>query len=238
MEGQILAETDDVQNVTVFNKSTNKGTITNLDGEFIIDVALNDRLIISALQFQPITVIVDKEVFLNRKLKIQLVEQIHKLDAVLLSRGLSGNIEKDIANVKEVKPIILDMGNMNVSFEYNEDKFLDNEVIHNHLRSIINKNDRKYLPNLGKILDLISKPKKKKPKKIDKTIKIPDLEINLLDFYTHNDISEILNISLNKVDDFISFLNVGSIHKDLFKKENEIMLIDLLIKESVEFLKK
>ena len=52
ISGKIIVDSPDVEGVTVFNATSNKGTITDAEGKFSILVALNDRLQISALQFE------------------------------------------------------------------------------------------------------------------------------------------------------------------------------------------
>ena len=42
VNGKIIVESNDVAGITVFNKSSNTGTITNEKGEFVLKVALND----------------------------------------------------------------------------------------------------------------------------------------------------------------------------------------------------
>ena len=136
VKGVILSDNNDVENVTIYNTSSNKGTITDNKGAFVIKVALNDIIEISALQFQTVSITIDVETIKSKQLKIHLVEQVNQLDAVLLSSGLTGNIETDILDVKVVKPITIDMGNMDIDFEYNDDKAFDASVTQNHLKSI------------------------------------------------------------------------------------------------------
>ena len=52
VHGKIIVESNDVYGITIFNTSSNKGTITNDKGEFKLAVRLNDVIEVSALQFQ------------------------------------------------------------------------------------------------------------------------------------------------------------------------------------------
>ncbi|WP_052143640.1 carboxypeptidase-like regulatory domain-containing protein [Wocania ichthyoenteri] len=238
VSGIILAENSDVENITVYNTSCNKGTITNGKGEFTIKVALNDIIEISALQFQMVSVIVDAEVIQSKQLKIQLIEQVNQLDAVLLSSGLSGNIKTDISNVKTVKSIVIDMGSMNIDFEYNDDKAFDNSIVDNHLTSILDPEARNYLPDVGKILKLLFK---KNPLRIQKKLfreqVVEKKPIELLDVYSNNKLNQAFNIPLDKIEQFLAFIDENGMNFDLLKDENEVYLTDFLIKQSKEFLK-
>lgn len=105
VNGVIYADNNDVESVTIYNTSSNKGTITNSKGEFIIKVALNDIVEISALQFKAVTVNIDKEVITSNVLKVYLTEYVNKLDEVIVGKVLTGNLLSDIENVEGEPPI-------------------------------------------------------------------------------------------------------------------------------------
>lgn len=238
VHGVLLSNNNDVEAVTVFNKSSNKGTITNNKGEFKLKVALNDIIEISALQFQTVSVTIDEAIIESKQLKIQLVEEVNQLDAVTLSSGLTGNIETDVANVKTVKPIIIDMGNMDVDFEYNDDKAFDNSVISDHFTSITEPDARKYLPNIGAILGLIFKSKK--DLKIKKDIFVGhkyEKPKDLLSVFSLKDIQEQFKIPEEKVHLFIAFVENKGVRSELLEPENELLLIEFLVQQKELFLK-
>lgn len=238
VNGILLSNKNDVEAVTVFNKSSNRGTITNSQGEFKLKVALNDNIEISALQFHTVAVTIDANIISSKQLKIQLVEEINQLDAVTLSSGLTGNISADIADVKTVKPLTLDMGNMDVDFEYNDDKAFDNSVAQNHLKSIINPNARQYMPDFFKILKFLTKSKTdfkiKKEVFVGYKYEIPK---DLLSIYSLNDIQELCKIPEEKLQEFIGFVENNKIKPQLLEAKNKILLIEFLAKQSKLFLK-
>ena len=105
LKGKVIVASPDLEGITVYNSSSNKGTVTNADGEFTISAKLNDKISISALQFKDFTVLVAQEVLDSKQMNVFLVEQINKLDeVVILPYDLSGVLEEDIAN------------NLNISF--------------------------------------------------------------------------------------------------------------------------
>lgn len=238
VNGVLLSGNNDVEAVTVFNKSSNKGTITNIEGEFKLKVALNDIIEISALQFQTVYVTIDADIIESKQLKIQLVEEVNKLDAVTLSSGLTGNMETDISEVKTVKPITIDMGNMNVDFEYNDDKAFDNSVVQNHFESIINPDARQYLPDVLKIVGLLTKSKKKIKIKKDVFVGYKyEKPKDLFSVYSLSYIQEDFNIPENKLQTFIVFIENKGIDLELLEPENKIHLIEFLVKQRNLFLK-
>ncbi len=238
VKGVILSNTNDVEAVTVYNKSSNKGTITNFKGEFTIKVAKNDIIEISALQFQTLNITIDAEVIKSKQLKIQLVDQVNRLDAVMLTSGLTGILGEDVANVKTVKPIVLEMGNMDVDFEYNDIKAFDQEVVNDHLTSIITPDARKYMPDFVKIFKLFTKSKVNLSVKKELFVeKKEERQNDLLDIYNHKYITQTFNIPSDNIEAFIAFVETNGIKQELFKPENEVQLIEFLFKQSELFLK-
>lgn len=233
----LFSSSNDVEAVTVFNSSSYKGTITNQDGTFKIEVALNDSIEISALQFQTVIIIINADIIESKQLKIQLVEEVNTLDAITLSAGLTGNIKTDISEVKMVKPIILNMGNMNVDFEYHDDKAFDNSVIQNHLTSIIDPNARQFMPDILKIFGLLTKSKKKI--KVTKDVFVGykyEKPKDLFSAFSLNDIQEITKISDEEIQPFIAFVENNGVNPDLLEPENEMLLIEFLVKQKQLFL--
>jgi len=238
VKGVILSENQDVEGVTVFNTSSNKGTITNSNGEFVIDVALNDRIEVSALQFNPITMTVNEDVVESKQMKVYLIEQVNQLDAVLISSGLIGNIAVDIDNVKVLPNLELNMGNMNMAFEYNGDKAFDNQVVSDHLNAVMDKgrfyNGIDFVQIAGGIFGLFVTPKSRKLRK--NTTPLNHTPKDITNVFSHLYIAETFKISEEKVPAFMGFLESKEINPELFKEENKLQLIDYLMKQSSLFL--
>ncbi len=57
IKGKVTASSD-IDRIHVINKTANKFTITNDDGEFRISASLNDTILISAIQYKPIDILV------------------------------------------------------------------------------------------------------------------------------------------------------------------------------------
>ena len=61
VDGEVIAQPgDDVQGINIINTTTNEGVITGAEGDFTIRVGVNDRLEVTAIQFQKFTIVVDK----------------------------------------------------------------------------------------------------------------------------------------------------------------------------------
>jgi len=232
INGIILSDNQDVEGVTIFNTSSNKGTISNEKGEFTIEVTLNDRIEISALQFNPTVVVVDEFVIAAKQLKIYLIEKVNQLGAVLLSYGLSGNLNTDIDKVVNMPLITIDVGNMGAL--ENVDKAFDNTVVADALNRTIYKGQIYNGVNFVEISKLIFKPKKK-VKQSDENLQVEKPK-ELMDVYSPSMISKIFNLPENEVSSFIAFLESKDIDQELFKAENELKLIQYLVDQRKLFL--
>lgn len=105
VHGVISANSNDVEAVAIYNTSPNKGTITNEQGAFVLEVAEHDVIEISALQFESKTVIITKEVIEFKLLKVFLSEHVNLLEEVKIGHALSGDLLLDIKNNKGKPPI-------------------------------------------------------------------------------------------------------------------------------------
>lgn len=97
--GKVQSESD-VENVHVINKTAQRFTITNNQGEFQISVSLNDTLVFSSIQHKILSVLVDQGVVDNKTLVVYLEEQINQLDQVVVGKVLTGDIMSDVGNVE------------------------------------------------------------------------------------------------------------------------------------------
>ena len=97
----------DVEGIHVFNQTLKNYTITNSDGKFEIPIRINDTLVFSAIKYELKTIILTKENIKDTFLEVLLTEKTNQLDAVHIGSKLTGDLEKDIANIKTVIPIEL-----------------------------------------------------------------------------------------------------------------------------------
>lgn len=235
VKGIVLSDTQDIENVTVFNRSSNKGIITNEKGEFVLEVALHDRIEISALQFEPLIVTIDEAVIATKQIRVYLREHVNNLDAVLLTYGLSGNLETDVANVKPQPAVEINFGNID-AYEFNDDRAFDNQVVSGHLNSVMNKGQLNNGINLtglaGSFWGAIHKKKKHNPDNMQTPKKPKDIS----DVFSHEYISEQLDIPLDQIESFLVFTDSLGYNSKLLEKGNEIQLLELLVQQRKLFL--
>jgi carboxypeptidase-like protein len=233
ISGIILSENQEIESVTVFNTSSNKGTITNDKGEFVIKATINDRIEVSALQFKPTVVVVDEAVIKAKTIKIYLIEHVNQLDVVLLSIGLSGNLRSDIKNVKKPSRFVIDIGDVGALEQI--DKYFDNAFVSNDLNTGANKYQLYNGLNVGEVFKLIFKSKKKSTKKNE--IEQEKNSLELIHVYSPAMIKKMFNVPGEQVYNFIDFLESNKIDHELCKPENELKLMNYLLKQRKLFLK-
>ncbi|HAI18938.1 MAG TPA: hypothetical protein DCM10_13430, partial [Xanthomarina gelatinilytica] len=105
ISGKVIVDSNDVEGLTVTNITSNRIAVTDFNGEFRIDVALNDKIKISALQYNTILVIVTDEILKSKQLTVFLDEHVTALDeVVILPFNLTGDLETDLTKVRTFNP--------------------------------------------------------------------------------------------------------------------------------------
>lgn len=230
VKGKIIVDSPDIEGVTVFNMSSNKGTITDAKGEFALRVAINDRIEISALQFEKFEVVISQDILDAKSMTIFLVERINKLDEIhILPYGLSGNLATDLDKTKTVKPnldaLYFGMANME-SFEFRDDYKTE-------VRNVaIQQTDIRYGADFVKIAALL-KPIFGKSKKKSK-VKGTEMK-TISSQYSTEYLMKRLNIKKSDIKDFLSFVERKGFDNTLLNEGKEFEFLDFIITQSLEF---
>jgi len=237
VSGKITAPKEqDVEGINIFNKSSQKGTITSSTGEFQIMVAENDRVFISAMQFQRFTVIIDEGIMDSRTMFIYLNPVVNQLDEVIVRPfDLSGNI---VADVKRVNVIGIS-NNWDLSYENLEFGYEFAADAQTAIKG--NKAEEAYfngpVQGGGDILGLASLFFKKKKKTQRQKISEEELVTDAVQKrFGNNYISKTFHIPEEKVNEFIYFVEENGLDKNLLKTENEMLLIEHLHLQSKAYL--
>ncbi|WP_296380799.1 carboxypeptidase-like regulatory domain-containing protein [Winogradskyella sp.] len=241
VNGTIVVSTQDKEGVTVYNTSSNKGTTTDENGNFEIKVIVNDIVEFGALQFKDFSVTITKNVIDSKRLTVILVEEVNKLDeVVLLPFGLTGNLDADLENVRTY----------NVSLDdvyFGLDHISDFEFSADYKTKADNLAFNEYNPRMDNMLNVVNiagfllsqvvdmdgtNSKTKEEKAVAKT---PFKEA--LDQYSVNYIHSNFNIPLNKVDAFIDYLEKEGVDEVLLEKDKELQFLERITQLSKSFIK-
>jgi len=99
IEGKVVAD-EDLEGIHIINKTSNKFTITNERGIFVIPAKLNDTILISSIQYMQQEIVVDEIIMHAKHMNVYLQEQIYELDQVMIGKYLIGDLRSDILNTE------------------------------------------------------------------------------------------------------------------------------------------
>lgn len=237
VSGKIIVEGSDVSGITIFNSSTNTGVITDQNGEFKLKLALNDNIEVSALQYQNISFKVNKAIMDSRKMKLFLIEEINKLDEVIVfTKGLSGNLNTDLQNTKPFEPQLnaLYFGvkhSSDYNFETDNKTDVENIAI-----------DRQHLPmvnglNIINVVDQLLLPLFRAEVKDKKKVGISNVPTEAIKYYFGADfLVDNFKIPEHRVEEFIRFVESNDFDFSLLNYGKELEFLELLNTKSIEFL--
>ncbi len=227
---------EDVEAISVYNNSTDKGTVTNAQGEFTLEVALNDRVQVTALQYKTFTIIITEKDLIQKKLSIYLNPFVNKLEEVIVrSTDLSGYAELDAKNIQThvyIPDLDLSLDAVRFGYDFERDRYTG--VDGNAAEDALGLNDVPMASvDLGELMKLFF-PKKKKS-----SVEIVNLKqlknVALWSRYTPAYLSEAYNISEDKIVDFIYYAEEHGMTMEMLKPENEIRLLAFLLETSEKY---
>ncbi|MEN8187282.1 MAG: hypothetical protein ABFR05_09160 [Bacteroidota bacterium] len=249
IQGRVFSDTIPVENIHIINKSTNKGTISNKNGDFKIFVSINDTITFSGVQFYKETIIISKQIIDAKFIRIFLIDKINELHEVNLSPyELTGNLITDSNKVKDsvskVKSDALNFGEMDFSIaSISVAKNLDEDRLPDPTD-----------PNMqvgGDIVGLLSmvlKPVIKEASKIGKKkrvqkeeerkyqIQLKTAPQQIREDFGDDFFIETLGISVDQIEGFILHCVEKGIN-NLFLKNKKIEMIDVFLSESKKYKK-
>ncbi|WP_290626189.1 carboxypeptidase-like regulatory domain-containing protein [Altibacter sp.] len=239
VKGKITAPIgEDVESVSVYNISSQKGTITNAEGLFELEVAENDRVQVTALQFQSFTVIVDAGVIESERMAIYLNPAVNQLEEVIVRPyDLSGNI---IADLNRIKTATInpgwDLSYETLEFEYEFSADESTSVKGNKAEEAYYNGQKQASLDFVGLAGLLF-PKKNKNAEQEFANKLI-LHTALRQRFSNSYVSETFGIPENRVNDFLYFLEERGVKRELLKAENELLLLAFIQRESAMYLKK
>lgn len=240
INGKIIVEGNDIENITIYNSSSNKGTVTNEKGEFTIAVALYDVLEVRALEYQNFDVRINKDILASKRVNIFLIEEINELDEVLVSnRTLTGNLQTDIDNVKlfslKLDAVYFGIDNYDV-YDYTEDNSnqIKNEAIRSEAQAMVHS------LNVINVVDQLLIPLFRSEVKDKKAVGVPEVPAKSIKYYLgSNFLVKNFNIPEHRVEEFIRYVEDDTTFDfDLLNYGHELEFLELLNKKSDAFLKK
>ncbi len=237
IHGKIIVEGGDIEGITIYNTSSDKGVITDDMGEFDIDVKLNDKVEVRALQYQQFNVKINQAILDSKRLRIFLIQQINKLDEILiLTSGLTGELQSDVEMVKTFNPKLdaLYFGiKRSDEYDFSADNRtqVENTAIHSQVPSMVNG------LNIVNVVDQLLLPLFRSGAKARKDVDIPNVpDADIQNYLGTEFLVDNFNIPKDKVDEFIQYVENEDFDFNLLNYGNELEFLELLNTKSKEFL--
>ena len=232
VNGKIVVDKNEVEGVTVFNQSSQQGTVSDAEGNFTILVAVNDKVNFGALQFQDFTVIITEEIIASKEMTVHLIEEVNKLpEVVILPYGLTGNLDEDVGSVSVDNP---DLDALYFGLD-NLDKI---EFTPDHLTGVNNTalEERRLVYGFDPISIIGSLAGKlfRSKKKIE-NVPIQERK-SIMQVYAIDYLIDALKMGENDIVEFVYFIEESQFDLALLDDKRELEFLDYLDKKKKEFL--
>lgn len=215
LRGKVLYRGSNVANENVINSTSEKATITNDDGQFVILVKEGDQLVFTAVNYQLEVVTITPEILNNNRLVVEVNEKVTQLDEVVIT--------------PENQQKFLEVKNENFKgFEYEIDRTTEVENVAES-RSVRGMRDGINFVNIFKAMFNSKKEdgEDKTPLKVSEVLRqVYEDEFFVVD----------LKLPQDKIDAFLIYCDDKVPSQTLLRKENEFQLIDFLVTHSKTYL--
>lgn len=232
IKGQVLVpDGNDNEGITVYNTSSNQGTITDDDGAFTLKVGENDRVIFSALQYNDVIVVIDQGIVQTKKMRLELIENLTILDDVIVTPyDLSGNIRVDVGNTKTTRINPFPEVSLN-EIENNYEILPDAQTgVSNDALGGFNFQNGLNFVNIFKAIF-----KKRDRYVIDKNAIKPNVDSELRTMYDDVFFKKNLQLEMDEIAPFIFYAEEKGLNASLLEKGRELDLIEFLLEQRKSF---
>ncbi|HET8839318.1 MAG TPA: carboxypeptidase-like regulatory domain-containing protein [Flavobacteriaceae bacterium] len=225
IEGNIrVPEGMEAGGITVYNLNSNRGAVTDDDGNFEIAVKLDDSLAISALQYQKFIVIIDKGVLDSESLNITVREAVTELDEVIVRPyDLSGNVSVDVQKV-EIFENPLEKTSEEITDEpYNPPA--DQRPVKNIAM------DDPYLKHGLNFVNIFKAIFNSDNNNVSSNAPRKDIETKVRELYEDEFFQEYIGIEKENINEFIFFAKKNGLDDEMMQSGHELDLIEFLIEQ-------
>ena len=238
LKGRIISDSTEVENVTVINKTTGVGAITDFDGIFSIKAREKDTLYFKAVNFVSKAYVLTESDFWIEELEIRLRYKINELDEVIVTPySLTGNLKEDTKRLKVYTPDIAGIDYSKLVFADDKYSPVKNEAMYSGFSPLSGVNFLAIFdmifPGNSKKRDLIKEEAEKKRQRELLSHSFYDL---LLSRYSQNFMVQNLKIPQDEIHLFADFARPDNEKMFyLMKYENEMALVEYLVQKSEEY---
>ncbi|GEQ87097.1 membrane protein [Patiriisocius marinistellae] len=244
VNGYITAPVGDiVEGIHVYNISSQKGTVTDANGEFKLEMAINERLEVTSLQYVGFKVIVDKGIIDNMQVRIYLNPMVNELKEVIIRPyDLSGNIAVDVGKINTFNPNQgwdLSYEQLEFGYEFAPDGVT--AIQGNVAQDAYYNGQQQYggdlIGGLGLLKNLIFGRSEKEKPASQLQIESELIANGIRGRFTNQFLTENYNIPAELATDFVYYVQESGIPPTYLKPENKLLLLDYLTGKSKEYLR-
>ena len=217
LRGKILYQNTNVVAANVVNSTTQKATISDDNGEFAIEVMMNDELVFTSLQYQIRMVKITKEILQRGRLVIDVNEKVTELDEVVVT--------------PEQRQKFLDLRSEEFkAFDYERDR--STRVENTLMRQGQLYNGVNFVNVFKALYRLVGKEKSN-----EKVYSLQPSEV-LRQLYDDRFFIDELNISKEKIGLFLVYCDGEIKTKELLEEKSDFEVMDFLVRASEKFNRK
>jgi len=223
IDGQIIVPAgDDVAGIVIYNKTSERGTITSEEGTFDIAVARNDEVVIQSVQFAPITAIIDQGIINSKQMNVTLRETVNELDEIIVRPNeLTGDIVADVNRVRTIDPVPFDGSDIRME-DTQYDRYSAAENV------AIDDQRWRYGLNFVNIFKAVFK------KSDDGTVQ-ETAEEELAEMYSNTFFQNNLDIKKENIGLYMDYVAANGLTKEMLEQGNELALIQFLLEKRDAF---
>lgn len=243
IKGRIIGVLEEpLEGITIFNSNSLSGTITNAKGFFLIDVRVGDKLIVSSVQYQSITLEVTNRTLVNKETVIKISPQITILEEVKLDNlnmiiGGETNIDMNhtLNNANQLASRTPIIDRMDQTFSNKVRQPEDYDIVHEAAnQSAARYNDFNIVGLLAALavnlaIDNLrfNGESENIPEKFNVTMVKNNFEVKRL--------QELINIKEEYIYDFLYYAKDAGLNKAMLKPQKELELLAFLDKIAQEY---
>lgn len=237
LQGLVVSDSLEVENITIDNVTAKKVTSTDEKGNFRLMVKEKDTLVFSGISFKSSVLVITSSHMDEAVLKIKLKVRVNELEELIVRPyTLSGNLETDTKHLK-VKTVGLNLVNLDFSNPSPKNNKADN-ALKNITPGSGNQFNGVDFIALGKMIGGKLFKSKPKPKRIE-FVSEKIFSEAVKEKFNPSFFTQTLKLKTEEIDLFLAFCDDTSPeNRNLLNPKNEFALIDFLLKKSEEYLKK
>ena len=224
--GQIVSDSVKVESVRITNKTTQRYSLTDTEGNFNLLARVKDTLVFSGMSYQSRMLVLTAADFKVKVLRIQMDMVVNELDEVIINpNSLTGDLEVDNKNIKvaEIEKIDVQVAQQTI-FEDDTKSSPENTLMPGYV-------DTRFMMDfvaLGKkFLKVIKKNDNSDQKVVYTSTKIFPEAVQ--DKISEGFFTEVLKLKPSEIGLFLSYCETDPKAQSLLAADKEFDLIEFLI---------